>query len=156
MAVSSCTALVGNSKVRTFAGGWAHLLLRAEGILRAEGNMSMEPGPDGLWLHTSTESATGYQSIKKIRELYYAKVTVEPWPAPQRTLPGKGFNTALEAAIHRARYLAAPYPLPDKREQRPRGKGKVCPCLIAIYHFASCSPAAIVCCVAEADRCRAG
>ena len=56
----------------------------------------MEPGPDGLWLNTSTESATGYQSIKKIRELYYAKVTVEPWPAPQRTLPGKGFNTARE------------------------------------------------------------
>ena len=84
-----------------------------------------EAGPDGLELQTSAESSTGYLSIKKIRGLYYAKVTVEPWPAPQRTLPGKGFKTAREAAIHRARYLAARYPLPAKRGQRPRGKGKV-------------------------------
>ena len=118
--------------------------------------MEPEEGPDGLLLERSATSASGYLSIKNIRGKYHAKVTVEPWPAPQRTLPGKGCDTAREAAIHRARYLAAPYPLPDKREQRPRGKGKVCPCLIAIYHFASCSPAAIVCCVAEADRCRAG
>ena len=90
----------------------------------------MEAGPDGLELQTSKNSATGYESIKKIRKLYYAKVTVEPWPAPQRTLPGKGFKTAREAAIHRARYLAAPYPLPPKREQRPRFKGKVCACLL--------------------------
>ena len=92
--------------------------------------MEPEQGPDGLLLPRSdAPKGTGYKSIKKIRELYYAKVTVEPWPAPQRTLPGKGFKTAREAAIHRARYLAARYPLPDKRAQRPRLKGKVRACL---------------------------
>ena len=93
--------------------------------------MEPEQGPDGLLLPRSdAPKGTGYKSIKKIRELYYAKVTVEPWPAPQRTLPGKGFKTAREAAIHRARYLAARYPLPDKRAQRPRLKGKVRACLL--------------------------
>ena len=86
----------------------------------------MEPVPEELSPKKSTRCAAGYEGVKKIRGLYYAKVAVEPWPAPQRTLPGKGFEMAREAAMHRARYLAAPYPLPDKREQRPRGKGKVC------------------------------
>ena len=74
--------------------------------------MATEDGPDGLQLQLSTAAkGTGYVSVKKIHDLYYAKVSVEPWPAPQRTLPGKGSETAREAAIHLARYLAAPYPL---------------------------------------------
>jgi len=91
----------------------------------------MEEGPDGLLLvRSDAPKGTGYQSVKKIHDKYYSKVTVEPWPAPQRTLPGGGFKTAREAAIHLARYLAAPYPLPVKREQRPRFKGKVRACFL--------------------------
>ena len=102
--------------------------------------MATEQGPDGLQLQLSDASkGTGYLSIKKVRGLFYAKVTVEPWPAPQRTLPGEGFDEARDAAIHRARYLAAPYPLPAKREQRPRFQGKVRACLVPA---SSCLPRA--------------
>ena len=90
--------------------------------------MEPEQCPDGLLLQRSAApKGTGYLGIKIIHGKYYAKVTVEPWPAPQRILPGGGCATAREAAIRRARYLAAPYPLGAKAERRSRGKGKVRP-----------------------------
>ena len=96
----------------------------------------MEPSPEGLELVQSTASASGYLGIIKVHGKFHAKVAVDPWPAPQRTLPGKGCATAIEAAIRLAQYKAAPYPLPDKQERRPRGKGKVCralPCMLATF-----------------------
>ena len=74
---------------------------------------------------TPLPKGTGYKAVKLIHGKYYAKASVDPYPAPQRTLPGGGWETAREAAIHLARYNANPWRLPDKRVQRPRGKGQV-------------------------------
>ena len=84
-----------------------------------------EDGPDGLKLRVSSTSATGYHRVVKQRDVYHAKVVIDPWPAPQRTLPGGGCKTARDAAIRLARYEAAGIPLPPKQERRSRGDGKV-------------------------------
>ena len=97
----------------------------ASSIFAPDG-LQPEQGPDGLKLERSAApKGTGYKAVKLIHGKYYAKASVEPYPAPQRTLPGGGWETAREAAIHLARYLANPYPLPAKRVQRPRGQGIV-------------------------------
>ena len=88
--------------------------------------MDEEEGPDGLNLRRSARSSTGYLNVVKVRDGFHAKVVVDKWPAPQRTLPGEACATPREAAIRLARYWAAPYTLPAKPERRPRGKGKVC------------------------------
>ena len=96
----------------------------------------MEEGPDGLQLELSTASTFGYLGVIKVRNEFHARVAVDPWPAPQRTLPGKGCSTAREAAIRLARYRAAGSPaLPPKKERRPRGKGKVCAAMHLILSF---------------------
>ena len=95
----------------------------------------MEEGPDGLELELSSISVHGYLGVIKVRNEYHAKVAVDPWPAPQRTLPGKGCASPREAAIRLARYRAAPYPLPPKKERRKRGQGKVRafdPCVLCL------------------------
>lgn len=92
----------------------------------APDGLQPEQGPDGLKLERSAApKGTGYKAVKLIHGKYYAKASVDPYPAPQRTLPGGGWETAREAAIHLARYNANPWRLPDKRVQRPRGKGQV-------------------------------
>ena len=85
----------------------------------------MASPPDGLKMTESTASATGYLCVIKVHGKYYVKCAVDPYPAPQRTLPGEGFDTPQEAALHYARFKAGLFTVGPKQEQRPRGKGKV-------------------------------
>ena len=118
------SSLAAGSTVRAHGSGVGHFEVGA-----------MEEGPEGLELELSSSSSTGYLGVVKVRKKFHANVAVDPWPAPQRTLPGKGCATAREAAIRLAWYNAAPYPLPPKKERRKRCQGKVrafAPCVLCL------------------------
>ena len=83
-----------------------------------------EEGPDGLHLRLSDANPTGYLNVKKIGNKYYVKIA-QTCGRPQRTLPGGGLDTAREAAIRYAQFLAGGERLPPSKKVRPRGEGLV-------------------------------